>query len=312
MMYRENKWEKAIRYSVMPLIYILLTIMAAFMLLPFYWMLITSFKTFIEATAPIPIWWINPSTWQWENYELAYHLMFRVGGNIKNVPQFMDHVLKRYVNFGDFFFNTVFSTLINTILTLITVILGAFAVARVNFAGKKVIFAIMIATMMVPGEMILITNIVTIYQLNWTDTFEGIIMPFIASVFYTFLLVQLFRQIPDSLYKAARVDGCSDWKFLWRVLVPMSKNTLITIAILDSIGSWNAYLWPYMVNRAPRMYVLSVALYEFTSALTGVTQTPAPQILMAAAAITIAPMILVYLLLRKQIIAGVTRGGTKG
>lgn len=312
MMYRENKWEKAIRYSVMPLIYILLTIMAAFMLLPFYWMLITSFKTFIEATAPIPIWWINPSTWQWENYELAYNLMIRVDGNIKNVPQFMDHVLKRYVNFGDFFFNTVFSTLINTILTLITVILGAFAVARVNFAGKKVIFAIMIATMMVPGEMILITNIVTIYQLNWTDTFEGIIMPFIASVFYTFLLVQLFRQIPDSLYKAARVDGCSDWKFLWRVLVPMSKNTLITIAILDSIGSWNAYLWPYMVNRAPRMYVLSVALYEFTSALTGVTQTPAPQILMAAAAITIAPMILVYLLLRKQIIAGVTRGGTKG
>ncbi len=312
MMYRENKWEKAIRYSVMPLIYILLTIMAAFMLLPFYWMLITSFKTFIEATAPIPIWWINPSTWQWENYELAYNLMIRVGGNIENVPQFMDHVLKRYVNFGDFFFNTVFSTLINTILTLITVILGAFAVARVNFAGKKVIFAIMIATMMVPGEMILITNIVTIYQLNWTDTFEGIIMPFIASVFYTFLLVQLFRQIPDSLYKAARVDGCSDWKFLWRVLVPMSKNTLITIAILDSIGSWNAYLWPYMVNRAPRMYVLSVALYEFTSALTGVTQTPAPQILMAAAAITIAPMILVYLLLRKQIIAGVTRGGTKG
>ncbi|HHU28130.1 TPA: carbohydrate ABC transporter permease [bacterium] len=311
-MYRENKWEKAIRYSVMPLIYILLTIMAAFMLLPFYWMLITSFKTFIEATAPIPIWWINPSTWQWENYELAYNLMIRVGGNIENVPQFMDHVLKRYVNFGDFFFNTVFSTLINTILTLITVILGAFAVARVNFAGKKVIFAIMIATMMVPGEMILITNIVTIYQLNWTDTFEGIIMPFIASVFYTFLLVQLFRQIPDSLYKAARVDGCSDWKFLWRVLVPMSKNTLITIAILDSIGSWNAYLWPYMVNRAPRMYVLSVALYEFTSALTGVTQTPAPQILMAAAAITIAPMILVYLLLRKQIIAGVTRGGTKG
>lgn len=312
MMYRENKWEKAIRYSVMPLIYILLTIMAAFMLLPFYWMLITSFKTFIEATAPIPIWWINPSTWQWENYELAYNLMIRIGGNIENVPQFMDHVLKRYVNFGDFFFNTVFSTLINTILTLITVILGAFAVARVNFAGKKVIFAIMIATMMVPGEMILITNIVTIYQLNWTDTFEGIIMPFIASVFYTFLLVQLFRQIPDSLYKAARVDGCSDWKFLWRVLVPMSKNTLITIAILDSIGSWNAYLWPYMVNRAPRMYVLSVALYEFTSALTGVTQTPAPQILMAAAAITIAPMILVYLLLRKQIIAGVTRGGTKG
>jgi multiple sugar transport system permease protein len=311
-MYRENKWEKAIRYSVMPLIYILLTIMAAFMLLPFYWMLITSFKTFIEATAPIPIWWINPSNWQWENYELAYNLMIRVDGNIKNVPQFMDHVLKRYVNFGDFFFNTVFSTLINTILTLITVILGAFAVARVNFAGKKVIFAIMIATMMVPGEMILITNIVTIYQLNWTDTFEGIIMPFIASVFYTFLLVQLFRQIPDSLYKAARVDGCSDWKFLWRVLVPMSKNTLITIAILDSIGSWNAYLWPYMVNRAPRMYVLSVALYEFTSALTGVTQTPAPQILMAAAAITIAPMILVYLLLRKQIIAGVTRGGTKG
>ena len=99
MMYRENKWEKAIRYSVMPLIYILLTIMAAFMLLPFYWMLITSFKTFIEATAPIPIWWINPSTWQWENYELAYNLMIRVGGNIENVPQFMDHVLKRYVNF---------------------------------------------------------------------------------------------------------------------------------------------------------------------------------------------------------------------
>ena len=170
----------------------------------------------------------------------------------------------------------------------------------------------MIATMMVPGEMILITNIVTIYQLGWTDTFEGIIVPFIALVFYTFLLVQLFKQIPESLYRAARVDGCSDWKFLWRVLVPMSKNTLITIAILDSIGSWNAYLWPYMVNRAPRMYVLSVALYEFTSALTGVTQNPAPQILMAAAAITIAPMILVYLLLRKQIIAGVTRGGTKG
>lgn len=312
MMYKENRWEKVVRYSVMPLIYVMLTVMAAFMLLPFYWMLITSFKTFAEATFPEPIWWIDPSKWQWINYDFAYNLRVNTVDGIIQVPQFMDHLLGRYVNFGDFFFNTVFSTLINTILTLITVILGAFAVARINFSGKKIIFAIMIATMMVPGEMILITNIVTIYQLGWTDTFEGIIVPFIASVFYTFLLVQLFKQIPESLYRAARVDGCSDWKFLWRVLVPMSKNTLITIAILDSIGSWNAYLWPYMVNRAPRMYVLSVALYEFTSALTGVTQNPAPQILMAAAAITIAPMILVYLLLRKQIIAGVTRGGTKG
>jgi multiple sugar transport system permease protein len=306
-------------------LYTLLVLGAIVTLLPFYWMLITSFMTRSQAISATPTWFVNIFDGNFENYKKAFFLspegkpMLQFI-NFLETSEFIEKITfltrdengNTYATFGTFFFNSFFTTIINTIATIFTTILAAFAFSKIEFKGKNRLFGLLLATMMVPGEMLLITNLVTIYQLNWVDTYKALIVPFTASVFYIYLLRQVFMQIPDSLYRAARVDGCGDWKFLWKVLVPMSKNTLVTVAILNAIASWNAYLWPLLVTSQPRMYVLSVGLVKFSETISTMNQPPDNQILMAGSTLVILPMIIIYVLLRKQIISGVTRSGTKG
>lgn len=310
------------------LVYILVIFGAIITLLPFYWMFITSFMTYEQAISAEPIWFLPISKWQWGNYKQAFYLSplkdLTPLSNFQIIDELTQFRMKLtfinefegwgYATFGTFFFNTVFTTIINTVLTILTTILAAFAFSKIPFKGRNRLFSIMLATMMVPGEMLLITNLITIYKYELVDTYFALIVPFTASVFYIYLLRQFFMQIPNSLYQAARVDGCSDWKYLWRVMVPMSKNTLITVAVLNAIGSWNAYLWPLMVTNSPHMYVLSVGLMKFSNYLVDFSpgQTPMQNIIMAGSTIVVLPMLILYILLRKQIISGVTRSGTKG
>lgn len=320
----ENK-KSIIRNTI---VYIFIIFGAILTLLPFYWMFLTSFMTYEQATSANPIWFLPISEWQWSNYKQAFFLspsqtleplsQFKYLDKSNPIWSTITFINKRglwsYATFGTFIFNTVLTSIINTILTLLTTILAAFAFSKIPFKGRDRLFSIMLSTMMVPGEMLLITNLITIYRYNLTNTYTALILPFTASVFYIYLLRQFFMQIPDSLYQAARVDGCSDWKYLWKVMVPMSKNTLITVAVLNTISSWNAYLWPMLVTSNSNMYVLSVGLMKFSNALNDFTpgQTPMQNIIMAGSTIVVLPMLILYILLRKQIISGVARSGTKG
>lgn len=302
------------------LIYILLTIGAIITIFPFYWMLVTALNPATKLQAGMEIYW--GCDFQFENFLKAWNLQaIKVSGSgdsltyidvMAEIPN-LDPT-KTTVNLGMWFTNTLLTVIINTVLTVLTTILAAFAIAKLKFFGRSKIFGVLLITMMLPGEVLTIQNLVTMNRLQWNNSYAGIIAPFISSVFYIFLLVQLFTSIPDSLYKAARVDGCGDWKFLWRVLVPMSTNTLATISVLNAIASWNSFLWPSLIVTDPTIQVLSVGLYNYTQAATSTSANvyPAPNYVMAASVITILPMFVVYLLLRKQIIAGVSRSGTKG
>lgn len=309
------------RGIVKTIIYILLTIGAIVTVFPFYWMLVTALNPATKLQAGMPIYW--GCDFEFENFLKAWNLnAIKVSGSgdtltyidvIAQIPNLDPS--KMTINLGMWFTNTLLTVIINTVLTVLTTILAAFAIAKLKFFGRSKIFGVLLITMMLPGEVLTIQNLVTMNRLHWNNTYAGIIAPFISSVFYIFLLVQLFTSIPDSLYKAARVDGCGDWKFLWRVLVPMSTNTLATISVLNAIASWNSFLWPSLIVTDPTVQVLSVGLYNYTSAATSATTGnvyPAPNYVMAASVITILPMFIVYLLLRKQIIAGVSRSGTKG
>lgn len=307
------KREIILKILIKALTYLLLSIGAILVIFPFYWMLITAFKTQTEANSANPSFWPE-SGFHWDNFINAWNLknINSAGDVIPAVIQGISVSAVVRPTLGVWFYNTIVSVVINTILTVLTTILAAFAIAKLNFKGRGKIFGIMLITMMVPGEVLTVQNLVTMFRLGWGNSFAAIIAPFITSVFYIYLLVQLFISIPDSLYKAARVDGCGDWKFLWRVLVPMSANTLATISVLNAISSWNSYLWPSLVNTEGEWYTLTVGLYYYTAATSAQGQNPVPNFTMAATVITLVPMIVIYLLLRKQIIAGVSRSGTKG
>jgi multiple sugar transport system permease protein len=285
-------------------IYFFLGLGAILMLFPFYWMISGSFKTYQEIIAN-PIVWV-PANISLVNYQEALQV----------------------APFVTYFQNTVIVAISNTVLTLITTILAAFAFSQFTFKGRDTVFALLLTTLMIPSELLIITNYSTVVQLGrWNrelaarfaflpegasriigiDTYGALVIPFIASIFYIYLLRQFFNQIPRQLYLAAKVDGCSDWKYMWTIMVPNSINALITIGLFNFISSWNAYIWPLLVTNNINMRVLSIGLRYFTG-----EAGSDYHLLMAAGTFVVLPLLVLYLFTRRFIIAGVARSGIKG
>ena len=265
--------------------YTFLLIMALIILFPFYWMIISSLKTLPEYRQAIPTFW--PNEVMWGNYSKAFTT----------------------ANLGNLFLNTLRVGVISTFASLIITVLSAFAFARLEFKGKEPLFGALLATMMIPGELFTITNYITVNQLGWMHSFTALIVPFLVSVFYIYLLRQNFMQIPNELYLAAKVDGTSDIKYLWRVMIPLALPTLISITILKMMGAWNSYIWPKLVANDEEHQMITNGLRNAFTDTTGQADYP---VQMAAVAIVSAPLFLVFLCLRKYIMQGVSRSGIKG
>lgn len=276
-----------IRKRVMNVItYTLLVFWALIVLFPFYWMILTSVKSYSEYNSEyIPKFFTLSPTLQ--NYADAFTA----------VP------LARY------FANTVIFTVLTTAIMLVVITLAAFAFARLEFKGKNIAFVLFLSLMMIPNELVIITNFVTITDLNMRNTFQGLILPSVTSVFYIYLLKENFEQIPDSLYYAAKVDGTSDLKYLLKVMIPISKPTLITITILKVIECWNSYVWPRLITDDEKYYLVSNGIQEIRENGFGRENIPA---MMAAVVVISVPLIVLFLVFRKKVMEGVSRGGTKG
>ena len=266
-------------------IYAFLIFIAIVVLFPFYWMIISSLKTLDEYKLSVPT--LFPQQLMFHNYVDAFS----------------------QANLGRLFMNTVYVGIVSTILSLIITVLSAFAFARLEFKGKDALFGVLLATMMIPGELFTITNYQTVFRLGWMDTFTVLIVPFLVSVFYIYLLKQNFMQIPNELYLAAKVDGTSDIKYLWKVMIPLSLPTLISITILKMMGAWNSYVWPNLVTSSDDYRLITNGLRNAFVESTGDVNIP---VQMAAVAMVSAPLFLVFLFLRKYIMKGVSRSGIKG
>ena len=266
-------------------VYAFLILIALIVLFPFYWMIISSLKTLGEYKLSVPT--LFPRELVFGNYAEAF----------------------TEANLGKLFLNTVYVGIVSTILSLIITVLSAFAFARLEFKGKDALFAVLLATMMIPGELFTITNYQTVFYLNWMNTFTVLIVPFLVSVFYIYLLKQNFMQIPNELYLAAKVDGTSDLKYLWKVMIPLSLPTLISITILKMMGAWNSYVWPNLVTDSDEYRLITNGLRNAFVESTGDVNIP---VQMAAVAMVSAPLFLVFLFLRKYIMKGVSRSGIKG
>ena len=266
--------------------YLLLAIWAVIVLFPFYWMILSSVKSY--------------SAYNSEYVPLAYTLQ----PTIENyITAFTAVPLARY------FINTFLFTVITTALMLVVVVLSAFAFARLDFRGKNILFTLFLSLMMIPGELVIITNYVTITNLNLRNTFTGLILPSVTSVFYIYLLKENFEQIPEELYKAAKVDGTSDFRYLIRVMLPISKPTVVTITILKVIECWNSYIWPRLITDDQNYFLVSNGIQEIRENGFGRENVPA---MMAAVVVISVPLIILFLFFRKRIMEGVARGGTKG
>ena len=288
---RSLRAQKTTRIVSKTLIYLFLIIVALFTLFPFYWMIQTSLKDNYDYMNQIPQTFF-PTSVHWENYYNAF-----VGND-----------------FMSYFINTVIVGVISTFLGIIVTIFAAFAFAKLKFTGKNLIFTLLLATMMVPGELFQITNLITTIKLNWLNTYTALILPFLVSVFYIYLLRNNFMQVPNELYLAAKVDGTSDFKFLWRVMVPLSMPTITSITILKLMASWNSYIWPRLVNATgiggrPMTMVANWLMNSFTDPLTGLTHYPMK---MAAVVIVSLPLFIIFIFFRKYIMRGVSRSGIKG
>lgn len=268
-------------------IYLFLLIMSFIVLFPFYWMVISSVKTVEEYYRNIPT--FIPETVVWRNYIDAFDT----------------------ANLWTLFKNTVFVGIVSTLLSLVITILSAFAFARLEFKGKNILFGGLLATMMIPGELFTITNYVTVNQLGWMNTYRVLIIPFLVSVFYIYLLRQNFMQIPNELYLAAKVDGTGDFKYLIKVMLPLSLPTLISITIMKMMGAWNTYMWPNLVasDEAHQLITNGLRGADFTEV--GGDRVNYP-VQMAAVALVSIPLFLVFLFFRKYIMKGVSRSGIKG
>ena len=284
-----GKIEKSakIRKTVVRVItYVLLALWAVIVLFPFYWMILTSLKSYSAYNSEyIPKFYTLSPTLQ--NYAEAFTA----------VP------LLRY------FVNTAIFTVLTTAIMLVVITLAAFAFARLEFKGKNIAFVLFLSLMMIPNELVIITNFVTITNLNMRNTFPGLILPSVTSVFYIYLLKENFEQIPDNLYYAAKVDGTSDLKYLLKVMVPISKPTLITITILKVIECWNSYVWPRLITDDENYYLVSNGIQEIRENGFGRENIPA---MMAAVVVISVPLIILFLIFRNKIMEGVSRGGTKG
>ena len=264
----------------------MLSIWGVIVLFPFYWMILTSMKNYGSYNAErIPTFLPLEPTLQ--NYQEAF----------SSVP------------LGRYFLNTTLYTLITTAAMLIVIIFAAFAFSRLSFRGKNLVFTLFLALMMIPNELVIITNFVTISDLGLRNTFTGLILPSITSVFYIYLLKEQFEQIPDELYKAAKVDGTSDLKYLFRVMVPICLPTIITVVILKVIECWNSYVWPRLITDDQNYFLVSNGIQEIRENGFGRENIPA---MMAAVVVISVPLIILYLVFHKRIMEGVSRGGTKG
>ena len=268
------------------LTYLLLGVWAVVVLFPFYWMLLTSVKDYGAYNAEhIPTFFTLSPTLQ--NYRDAF----------TSVP------LGRYLA------NTVFFAVVTTALMVVVITLSAYAFARMEFRGKNLLFTLFLSLMMIPTELVVITNYATIIGLELRNTFTGLILPSVTSVFYIYLLKENFEQVPDELYRAAKVDGTSDFKYLWKVMLPICRPTLVTIIILKVIECWNSYVWPRLITDDPNYFLVSNGIQEIRENGFGRENIPA---MMAAVVVISVPLILLFFLFRKKIMAGVSRGGIKG
>lgn len=266
--------------------YVLLALWAIVVLFPFYYMILTSVKSYGAYNSEyIPkLYTLTPTL---QNYVDAFTA----------------------VPLAKYFANTVLFTLVTTAVMLIVIILAAFAFARLEFKGKNLVFVLFLSLMMIPNELVIITNFVTITNLDLRNTFTGLILPSVTSVFYIYLLKENFELIPDNLYYAAKVDGTSDFKYLWKVMIPISKPTLITITILKVIECWNSYVWPRLITDDENYFLVSNGIQEIRENGFGRENIPA---MMAAVVVISLPLIVLFLIFRNKVMEGVSRGGTKG
>lgn len=264
---------------------VFLALWALIVLFPFYWMVLTSVKSYSQySSESVPkLYTLSPP---FQNYASAF----------TEVP------LARYLA------NTLIFAVGTTLIMLVVITLAAFAFARLEFRGKNAVFVFFLSLMMIPNELVIITNFVTITNLNLRNTFAGLILPSVTSVFYIYLLKENFEQIPDSLYYAAKVDGTSDFRYLWKVMLPISKPTMTTIVILKVIECWNSYVWPRLITDDQNYYLVSNGIQEIRENGFGRENIPA---MMAAVVVISVPLIVLFLIFRKQIMAGVSRGGLK-
>ena len=266
--------------------YVLLSIWALIVLFPFYWMLLTSVKSYSAYNAEyIPSFFTLSPTLQ--NYVDAFTT----------------------VNLARYFTNTVIFTLATTAIMMVVIIFAAYAFARLDFPGRDLVFGLFLSLMMIPAELVVITNFVTITNWGMRNTFWGLILPSVTSVFYIYLLKENFEQIPEELYKAAKVDGTSDLKYLFKVMLPISQPTVVTIVILKVIECWNSYVWPRLITDDEAYFLVSNGIQEIRENGFGRENIPA---MMAAVVVISVPLIVLFLIFRKKIMAGVSRGGTKG
>ena len=266
-------------------VYIMLTFWAIMVLFPFYYMIMTSFKSQGEYNSEFTpkLYTLKPTI---ENFRTAFE-----------------------ASLGDYFINTLIFTLITTAIMLVVSVLAAFAFARLDFKGKNLAFTLLLSLMMIPSELVVITNYVTVTNLELRNTFTGLILPSVASVFYIYLLKENFSQIPDELYLAAKVDGTTDMKYLLKVMVPMCKPTVITVIILKVIECWNSFVWPRLVTDDPAYYLVSNGIQAIRESGFGRQNIPG---MMAAVVAVSMPLIVLFLIFRNKIMAGVSRGGLKG
>ncbi len=266
--------------------YALLVFWGILVLFPFYWMLLTSLKSYGAYNSEyIPSFFTLSPTLQ--NYVDAFTT----------------------VSLGRYLVNTTIFTVTTTALMLAVIVFAAFAFARLEFKGKSIVFVLFLSLMMIPNELVIITNFVTVTNLDMRNSFPGLILPSVTSVFYIYLLKENFEQIPDNLYYAAKVDGTSDLKYLFRVMIPISKPTLITITILKVIECWNSYVWPRLITDDENYFLVSNGIQEIRENGFGRENIPA---MMAAVVVISVPLIVLFLIFHKKIMAGVSRGGTKG
>ena len=267
-------------------VYFFLAIWALIVLFPFYWMILTSVKSYGAYNSEyIPkLFTLTPTI---ENYMDAF----------TGVP------------LGKYFLNTVIFTVATTALMLVVIVPAAFAFARLNFRGKNLVFTLFLALMMIPSELVIITNYITITTLDLRNTFTGLILPSVTSVFYIYLLKENFEQVPDELYYAAKVDGTSDFKYMMKVMLPICAPTVVTVTILKVIECWNSYVWPRLVTDEQAYFLVSNGIQEIRENGFGRENIPA---MMAAVVVISAPLVVLFLIFRKKIMAGVARGGMKG
>ncbi len=296
----ENEFKKKMQASeirkrtVKIITYIMLGVWGLIVLFPFYWMILTSIKSYGSYNSELTPSFF-PSDPTLENYASAFTA----------------------IPLGRYFLNTIVFTVATTALMLIVTVLAAFAFARLNFAGKEIAFTVFLALMMIPAEMVIITNYVTVTDLNLRNTFTGLILPSVTSVFYIYLLKENFASVPDELYYAAKVDGTSDFKYMWKVMIPICKPTIVTITILKVIECWNSYVWPRLILDPPAAddpdkwcyFLLSNGIQALRESGFGRENIP---VMMAAVTLISLPLIVLFIVFRKKIMAGVARGGTKG